>query len=71
MERKRVAPVDSALRASQSAIVSGFRPGFAQARDAVALPPLAALLEQGDPLKALEHIAFAAQHGRRAQTAML
>ena len=33
--------------------------------------PLAAFLEHFHALKALEHIPFAAQGGRRAQTAML
>ena len=45
--------------------------GFAEAGDAVAVLPLAAFLEQLDALEALEDIAFAAEGGRRAQTAML
>jgi hypothetical protein len=44
---------------------------FAQTRDAVAVLPLAAFLEEFGALKALEDIALAAQRGRRAQTAML
>ena len=45
--------------------------GFAEAGDAVAVLPLAAFFEKLDALEALEDIAFAAQSGRRAQTAML
>jgi len=45
--------------------------GFAEAGDAVAVLPLAALFEKLDALEALEHVALAAQYGRRAQTAML
>jgi len=44
---------------------------FAQPRNTVAILPLAAFLEQFRPLKALEHIPFAAQCGSRAQTPML
>ena len=39
--------------------------------DAVAVLPLAAFLEEFGALKTLENIAFAAQGGRRAETAML
>jgi len=45
--------------------------GLAKAGDPVALFPLAAFLEQFNPLKALEHIPFATQRGSRAQTSML
>lgn len=45
--------------------------GLAEAGDAVAALPLAALLEKFDALKAFEDIALAAQQGRCAQTAML
>jgi hypothetical protein len=45
--------------------------GFAEAGDAVAVLPLAALFEKFGALKALEDIALAAEFGRRAQTAML
>ena len=47
------------------------RLGFAEAGDAVAVLPLAALFEKFGALKALEDIALAAERGRRAQTAML
>ena len=56
---------------------SAFRPdlrvflGLAQTGDAVALLPLAAFLEQFNPLKALKHVSLAADGGRRAQTPML
>ena len=45
--------------------------GFAEAGDAVAFLPLAALFEEFGALEALEDIALAPQGGRRAQTAML
>ena len=45
--------------------------GFAEAGDAVAVLPLAALFEKFGALEALEDIALAAEFGRRAQTAML
>src|SRR5437879_4109391 len=54
-----------------SAFGSGFFLGLAQAGNAVAGLPLAPFFEQFDPLETLEHIAFAPQGGRRAQTAML
>jgi hypothetical protein len=50
---------------------SGVRLGFAETRDAVALFPLAAFLEDFRAFKTLEDIALAAQGGRRAETAML
>jgi hypothetical protein len=70
-------PVESAGAAPRGLRYSAFRTylgvflGLAQSRDAVPRLPLAAFLEQFDPLKALEHISFAAQSGRRAQTPML
>ena len=48
-----------------------FRLGFAETRDAVAVLPLAALLEKFGALEALEDIALAAELGHRAQTGML
>ena len=45
--------------------------GLAKAGDALALFPLAALFEQFETLKALEHITLAAQRRRRPQTPML
>ena len=45
--------------------------GLAQTGDPVASLPLAALLKDFDALKALQDVAFPAQYGRRAQTAML
>ena len=45
--------------------------GFVEARDAVAILPLAAFLEEFGALEALEDIALATEGGRRAQTAML
>jgi hypothetical protein len=47
----------------------GFR--FAQARYAVSLFPLPALLEQLDALKAFQNVSFRAGRAGRAQTAML
>jgi hypothetical protein len=44
---------------------------LAETRDAVAVFPLAALLEEFGALKTLEDIALAAQSGRRAEAAML
>jgi hypothetical protein len=49
----------------------GFAFGLAQAGDAIAFFPLAAFLKQLDALEALEHIAFAAQRGRGAETPVL
>jgi len=71
MNCQRVAPVHSARRTSHSAIESGFRLGFAQAGDTVAVVPLAAFLEQGDSLKTFEHIAFGAGCADGAETGML
>jgi hypothetical protein len=65
------ARLHSALRIPDSAIELRFRFGLAQTRDAVAGFPLAAFLEKFGALEALQDIAFAAQSGRRAQTAML
>jgi len=45
--------------------------GFAEAGDAVAAFPLTALFKKRDTLETFEDIAFAAENGRRAQTAML
>ena len=45
--------------------------GLAQTRNAVAVFPLTAFLEDFDALEALHDIAFAAQGGRAAQAAML
>jgi hypothetical protein len=45
--------------------------GFAEAGNAVAILPLAALFEKFGALEAFEDIALAAESGRRAQTAML
>jgi hypothetical protein len=50
---------------------SGFRLGFAQAGNAVALFPLTAFLEQFRAFETLENVPFTAQFGRRAQTPML
>src|ERR1700733_11328013 len=58
-------------RISQIVNGSGVRLGFAQAGDAVAGFPLAALLEERGALETLEDIALAAQSGRRAEAAML
>jgi hypothetical protein len=49
----------------------GFRLGLAQASDAVAGLPLAAFLEQGNALEALEDISFCAGGAGGAQAAML
>src|SRR2546422_11091567 len=69
--RMRVVPVHSTLCTPHSAIGSGFRFGFAQTGDTVALLPLAPFLEQGNPLKTLEHIAFGADGADGAQARML
>jgi hypothetical protein len=53
------------------AISLGVGFGLAQAGYALPFFPLAALLEHFQPLKPLEHISFATQGGRRAQTSML
>jgi hypothetical protein len=53
----------------RTGLLRGF--SLAEISDAVALFPLAALFEDGDALKALEHVAFAAQGGRGAETGML
>ena len=45
--------------------------GFAQTGDALAFLPLASFLKDFNTLEPLEHIAFAAKGGCRAQTAML
>jgi hypothetical protein len=50
---------------------SGFRFGFAQTGNAVAIFALAALLQKLSAFKALENIAFTAQSGSGAQAAML
>jgi hypothetical protein len=47
------------------------RLGLAQTRDAVAILPLTAFLEDFDALKALHDVAFTAQGGSGAQAAML
>src|SRR5438067_3109287 len=48
-----------------------FRLGLAQAGDAIARFPLAAFLEQGDALEALEDVTIGAGGAGRAQAAML
>ena len=58
----------SALRIPR---LSHFRLRLAQTRDAVAVLPLAAFLEEFGALEALEDIALAAKFGHRAQTGML
>jgi hypothetical protein len=50
---------------------SGFRFGFAQTGNAVAIFALAALLQKLSAFKALENIAFTAQSGSGAQATML
>jgi hypothetical protein len=50
---------------------SGFRFGFAQAGDAVAIFPLATFFENGDALEALHDITFATGGAGGAETAML
>jgi hypothetical protein len=50
---------------------SGVRLGFAEAGDAVAVVPLAAFLEGGDALEALEDIAFGLECAGAAEAAML
>jgi len=62
---------DSAFRIPNSAMESGVGLGLAEAGDAVAGFPLAAFLEELHALKALEHVAFAAQGGCGAEAAML
>ena len=54
-----------------SAIESGFRLGFAQAGDPVAIVPLSALLEQRGPLEAFQDVAFGAGCADGAKTPML
>jgi hypothetical protein len=51
--------------------LSGVGLGFAKTGDAIAFLPLAALLEQADPLKTLQNIPFSTYGGDCAQTAML
>lgn len=68
---ERAARGHSALCILHSALISGVGLRFAQAGDAVALFPLTALFEDFQALKALEDIAFSAQGGGRAKTAML
>jgi hypothetical protein len=60
-----------ATRHSPLITFSGVRLGLTETRNAVAVFPLAAFLEQFRALKTLEHISFAAQRGSRAQTPML
>jgi hypothetical protein len=62
-----------ALRGSRSAFrrQSNVRFGFAQTGDTVALFPLTSPLKHFEAFKTFEHIPFAAQGGRRAQTSML
>jgi hypothetical protein len=50
---------------------SGFRFGFAQTGNAVAIFALAALLQKLSAFKALENIAFTAKSGSGAQATML
>jgi hypothetical protein len=59
-----------AWRATRHALLYR-RFSLAQARNAVALFPLPALLEQFHAFKAFHNIPFAAQSGRRPQTPML
>ena len=68
---ERAARGHSALCILHSALISGVSLGFAEAGDAVAFFPLAAFFEDLEALKAFEDIAFSAQSGGRAQTAML
>ena len=49
----------------------GLALGFAQASDSLAGLPLTAFLQELKAFETLEHVAFAAQGGRRAETAML
>ena len=59
-----------AIRVPHSAFNSGFRLGFTQAGDPVAIVPLAALLEQRGPLEAFQNIAFGAGRADGAKTPM-
>jgi hypothetical protein len=45
--------------------------GFAQTSDAIALFPLAALLQQFDPFKAFHNVALFSRGARGTQTSML
>ena len=60
----------SALRVRHSTFNSGFRLGFAQAGNTVAIVPLASLLEQRGPLEAFQNIAFGAACADGAKTPM-
>ena len=71
MNRRRVVPDQSASRTPRSKLESRFRPGFSQAGDTIAVLPLAPFLEQGDPFKTLEDIAFGADGADGAETRML
>jgi hypothetical protein len=62
---------NSTFATLNSQFASRFRLGFAQAGDAVAGFALTALFKERRAFKTLEDIAFAAQGGRRAETAML
>jgi len=62
---------DSVVRAPHSAFNSGFRLGFAQAGDPVAIVPLAAFLAQRGPCEAFQDIAFGAGCADGAKTPML
>jgi hypothetical protein len=69
--RKAQNPLGHSALSLHSTFGSGFPFGLAQAGDAVALFPLAALLEQFQALETLQNVPFSAQGGRRAQTSML
>ena len=66
---RRVLHSEFAIRNSK--LRSGLRLGLAQTSDTVARLPLAAFLEQGHALKALENVAFCAEIAGGAQAAML
>lgn len=64
-------PYHAEVAIRNSKFRSGFRLCLAEAGDAVARLPLAAFLEQGHALKALQDIPFCAQSAGGAQAAML
>jgi hypothetical protein len=66
MGRRRVAQADA-----ESEIRLGVGFGLAQAGDPVARFPLAAFLENLDPFKSFQNIAFGSRRAGRAQTSML
>ena len=68
---RKIILLHSAFRIPNSAIELHVGLRLAETGDAVAVLPLAALLENFGALKALEDIALAAELGYRAQTAML